>query len=124
MNRTGLFGNWRRTCETTSTTGPHVRLAQNFGVAKVTTNGTCAASDCATDHRYSAGSGRVEVVSGASFPRVLASVGVFERGAGVPIAGEAVRSLTTMFPRPEIPAPAGRARTQYVPAVGTRTCAT
>ena len=38
-----------RAASTTSTTGPQVRLVQNFGVAKVTTNGTCAASDCATE---------------------------------------------------------------------------
>jgi hypothetical protein len=38
-----------RTYETTSTTGPHVLLVQNFGVANVTTNGRCAASSCATD---------------------------------------------------------------------------
>src|SRR4029453_11994158 len=107
MKRALVPCNRRATSSTTSTTGPHVRLAQNFGVANVTTNGTCAASDWATDERESAGAGRVEVVSGASFPRVLASVGVFERGACVPTAGDAVRSLTTMFPSPAIPAPAG-----------------
>ena len=32
----------RRTASTTSTTGPHVRLSQNFGVAKTTTNAPCA----------------------------------------------------------------------------------
>ena len=40
-----------RTCETTSTTGPHVRLVQNFGVANATTKGRCAASSCATERR-------------------------------------------------------------------------
>ena len=38
-----------RTASTTSTTGPQVRLVQNFGVANVTTKGTWAASDCATE---------------------------------------------------------------------------
>ena len=38
-----------RAASTTSTTGPHVRLVQNFGVAKVTTNGAWAASDCAIE---------------------------------------------------------------------------
>ena len=34
---------------TTSTTGPQVRLVQNFGVAKTTTNGSCAWSEPAIE---------------------------------------------------------------------------
>ena len=44
MNLTGLEAKRLRTASTTSTTGPQVRLVQNFGVAKVTTNGRWAAS--------------------------------------------------------------------------------
>src|SRR5436305_1268353 len=93
-------GKERRTLETTSTTGPHVRLAQNFGVANVTRNGARAASDCAIDHLYSARSGCVDVVNGASFPPVEASVGVCEGGAWLPSGGETLRLLTTTLPIP------------------------
>ena len=41
----------RRTSLTTSTTGPHVRLVQYFGVAKATTNGVFAASASAIELR-------------------------------------------------------------------------
>ena len=42
MKRTPLPAKRRCTALTTSTTGPQVRLSQNFGVAKTSTNGTCA----------------------------------------------------------------------------------
>ena len=41
----------RRTALTTSTTGPHVRLVQYFGVAKTTTNGFFALIASATEMR-------------------------------------------------------------------------
>ena len=47
MNRTPFEAGCLRTAETTSTAGPHVRVWQNCGVAKVTTNGSFAASACA-----------------------------------------------------------------------------
>ena len=43
MKRTSQSSKRRAISSTTSTTGPHVRLEQNFGVAKVTTNGTSRA---------------------------------------------------------------------------------
>src|ERR1044071_7909249 len=87
-----------RTYETTSTTGPHVLLVQNFGVANVTTNGRCAASSSATDRSYSARSGCGEVVNGPSLPCVDASVGVSERGARSPTPGEYDSLRTTGLP--------------------------
>src|SRR5439155_12417981 len=116
MKRTFVRDSCLRTCETTSTTGPHVLLVQNFGVANVTTNGTCAAIACATDVVYRCRSGCVAVVSGASLPPVVASVGVLETGALVPTAGEYECRRTMTLPRPLIAAPRGLARTQYLPA--------
>ena len=49
MNRTVVCRKRLRTASTTSTTGPHVRLVQNFGVANTTTNGLCAAIEPATE---------------------------------------------------------------------------
>jgi hypothetical protein len=51
MKRMPLSACSRRTVETTSTTGPQVRLVQYFGVAKTTTNGAFAASAPATELR-------------------------------------------------------------------------
>src|SRR5712692_2830689 len=113
----------RRTAFTTSTTGPHVRLVQNFGVAS--TNGLCAASDPATEYRRSALSGGLAVVNAAKLPCVLAIVGVGEAVAFDPTAGASGLSLTIRFAMPWIGVPpTGSASMKYLPARGTRTCAT
>jgi hypothetical protein len=62
--------------------------------------------------RSSAVSGGTRVVSFAMFPCALASVGVRDRGALEPIAGDAVTLLTVRFPRAWIGSPpTGSART-------------
>src|SRR5215475_5584785 len=96
MNRTGLDANRLRTASTTSTTGPQVRLVQNFGVAKVTTNGRCSASAPATECRSSAKSGGRRVVKLAAL--AMARVGVAERGAKAPIGGLDERPTTSRVP--------------------------
>ena len=78
------------TTRTTSTTGPHVLLVQNFGVAKTTTNGRWAAMLCATEYRRRSRSGGVLVVSRAKLPCVLAIVGVCDGYARAPTAGDAL----------------------------------
>src|SRR5213079_14637 len=117
MKPTPERANCLRTCETTSTTGPHVRLVQNFGVANTTTNGRCAASSCATERAYSARSGCVEVVNSRRLSCVDASVGVSASGGRAPTEGEYERRRTTRLPRPAIAAPRGFASTQYVPGL-------
>src|SRR5947207_709276 len=87
MYRTPLAPTCLRTASTTSTTGPHVRLEQNFGVAKTTTKGLCAASEPAIEYRSSVLSGGVRVVSSRKLPWVLAIVGVFAGIAREPTAG-------------------------------------
>ena len=49
MKRTPLPAKRRCTAWATSTTGPQVRELQNFGVAKTSTNGTCAFTESATE---------------------------------------------------------------------------
>jgi hypothetical protein len=49
MNRTPLPAKRRWTACATSTTGPHVREVQNFGVAKTSTNGAWAFTESATE---------------------------------------------------------------------------
>ncbi len=96
---------------TTSTIGPHVRLAQYFGVAKTTTNGARSASASATELWYSARSGTLDVDSSSSV--AVASVGVCDFGAAAPMSGAAVRSLTTTVPTAWIfRPPTGSASTQ------------
>src|SRR5215211_2423629 len=124
MKRMWLRARLRRTCDTTSTTGPQVRLAQYAGVANATTNGRCARIESATENAYSARSGFGAVVSGPSRPCVVASVGVPDRGAGAPIAGEYELFLTMTLPSAAIRAPLGRASNQYVPGSGASRCAT
>src|SRR5918912_3015901 len=93
MKRTPRAANLLRTASTTSTTGPQVRLLQNFGVAKVTTNGACAASAPATDERSSGRSGgRLVVICAAG---ASASVGVRERGAFAPTGTLLPRGVTS-----------------------------
>ena len=96
MNLTGPEAKLLRTASTTSTTGPQMRLVQNFGVAKVTTNGRCAARAPATEYRRSPRSGGCLVVSLAALKS--ASVGVAERGAFAPTAGLGVRAVTSSVP--------------------------
>src|SRR3954451_2489246 len=108
MKSTG--GKSFETAATTSTTGPHVRDVQNFGVANTTTNGLCAAIESATDQRRRSRSGGVRVVSvamGAS-----PSFGVSERGAGDPTAGDAVFAFTSTCPSACTAAPRGSATIQ------------
>src|SRR5262245_13851184 len=114
-----------RTADSTSTTGPHVRDWQYCGVAKDRTKGLCAASACATDVRYSARSGWRDVVSAASLPPVLASVGVFDGIALSPTVGALLRFRTTTFPSAcTLRPPTGSAMNQYVPGVGASNRAT
>ena len=87
MKRTPVEANCFLTASTTSTTGPHVRLVQNFGVAKTTTNGLCAASEPATEYWRRPLSGGVRVVKSRKLPFVLAIVGVSEAIACDPTAG-------------------------------------
>src|SRR6266550_3960520 len=125
MKRTRDDAKRRRAASTTSTTGPHVRLEHQRGVANVTTNGTCAARDSAIEYRSSPRSGGTRVVNGAVWPCAVARVGVCEGKARVPTAGLDDCSLTTTWVTPPMRTePCGRASTQYVPALGTRTCAT
>src|SRR5918999_1717946 len=91
MKRTSVRAKRLRTASTTSTTGPHVLLVQNFGVANVSTNGLCAASDAATEWRSSSTSGGSLVVRASTFPPSLSSVGVREGNALEPTAGAADR---------------------------------
>src|SRR5438067_5213637 len=104
------------TTRTTSTTGPHVLLVQNFGVAKTTTNGRWAAMLCATEYRRRSRSGGVLVVSRAKLPCVLAIVGVCDGYARAPTAGDALLALTARYPSAPIRLPPiGRASTRYRP---------
>src|SRR6266516_5410685 len=93
MNRIGLEAKRLRTASTTSTTGPQVRLVQNFGVAKVTTKRRCAAREPAIESRSSARSGGVAVVSAET--GAVASVGVGEAGAFAPTGGSGRRAFTS-----------------------------
>src|SRR2546423_11957618 len=112
MNRMRREANRLRTASTTSTTGPHVRLVQNLGVAKVTTNGTRAASAPAIDERSRSRSGGVRVVRLALLPCVVASVGVREAGAFAPRAGVVECAFTSRIPIAWIFAPVGAATSQ------------
>src|SRR5215471_7878989 len=126
MKRTGVLASFFATASTTSTTGPHVLLWQNFGVANVTTNGSCRAIACATEMRYSRGSGCVAVDSSASLPPVLARVGVSVETARVPTAGAFVLGATTMFASPALglPLPVDDTSSQYFATRGRLTCVT
>src|SRR3990170_6456552 len=124
MKRTGVPATRLRTASTTSTTGPQVRLVQNFGVANVTTNGTLAAIASATETRSIATSGGVLVVSASRSPPVDRIVGVRDAIARSPTSGAFARFATTRSRKPWISAPSGCATTQYVPARGTRKRAT
>src|SRR5690348_2048404 len=97
MKRIPRRSNFLRTASTTSTTGPHVRLVQNFGVAKTTTNGACARSASATEYRRRPVSGGTRVVSCESFPFELAIVGVFDGYAFAPTSGADECAFTTRF---------------------------
>src|SRR5262249_31438479 len=126
MKRTGVFASFFATASTTSTTGPQVRLWQNLGVAKVTTNGSWRAIAWATETRYSRGSGCVAVVSRASFPPVLASVGVSVETARAPTRGDSGFLAPTRFASAVLglPPPTGEASIQYFPARGRSRCVT
>src|SRR5437870_7177367 len=90
MKRTPCRSKPRRTA---STAGPHTRLVQNFGVAKVTTKGRWAASEPAIESRSSARSGGVAVVSAEI--GAVASVGVGEAGALAPTGGTGRLAFTS-----------------------------
>src|SRR5262245_34665004 len=114
------------TSSTTSTTGPHVRLEQNFGVAKVTTNGTFAAIESATEYFRSDSSGGVRVVIAAASPPTDDSVGVSDGIAGSPTSGGGSFFTTTTFPSActfALP-PSGSASIQYFPGRGSLSVAT
>src|SRR4051794_15972911 len=98
MNRAALPEKRLRTASTTSTTGPHVRLVQNSGVANTSTNGTCARSESATEQRRSALSGGLRVVSARKLPCVLAIVGVRDAIARSPPSGAWLFRVTITFP--------------------------
>src|SRR5262245_1260015 len=98
MKRTFSSFRWCCTSSSTSTTGPQVRLLQNLGVANVTTNGTLALSESATEYWRSDSSGGVRVVSCETSPPVDASVGVSEAGAGSPTSGGGSFLDTTTLP--------------------------
>src|SRR3954447_26276354 len=100
MNRVRLRLKRRCTALTTSTTGPHVRLVQYFGVAKTSTNGTCARIESATEERGSERWGGLAVVSAATSPFVLASVGVRDGIARAPTAGAVGVGATWRFATP------------------------
>src|SRR5204862_6890356 len=102
MKRTGVRAYCLRTRSTTSTTGPQMRLSQYRGVAKVTTDGRCAASAAATYVHSSARSGGTRVVSAAVRPPVHASVGAFDRYARDPTLGDAAHGRTTSPSTPTI----------------------
>ena len=85
---------------------------QKRGVAKVTTNDLCAASEPAIEFRSKARSGGTRVVSAETAPWVLVSVGVAESGALAPIATESVRAFTSSVPSAWIFAPIGSATSQ------------
>src|SRR5688572_15333253 len=99
MKRTFSASTRRDTSSTTSTTGPHVRLEQNFGVANVTTNGTPASRESATEWWRSASSGGVRVVRLDVLPAVEDSVGVSDAIAWSPTSGASSSATTTTFPR-------------------------
>ena len=110
MKRIPRAANRLRAASTTSTTGPQVRLVQNFGVANVTTNGMCAASESATEYRRSGRSGgRLVVIRAAG---AVARVGVSERGARAPTATLRERAETSSAPSAWIFAPTGWATSQ------------
>src|SRR6476646_5758283 len=110
MKRTGVPASFFATASTTSTTGPQVRLVQNFGVANVTTNGVVAASDSDTEYRKRGSSGgRLVVIRAAG---AVASVGVSERGARAPTATLRERAKTSSAPSAWIFAPTGWATSQ------------
>src|SRR5919109_2123934 len=97
MKRTPDPSKRRATASTTSTTGPQVRLAQNFGVEKVTTNGSRLSTAWRIDVRRSVTSGGIRVVIEAASPPALASVGVTEAGARSPTRGaEPLRTTSTL----------------------------
>src|SRR2546423_14257468 len=123
MKRIPREANRFRAASTTSTTGPHVRLVQNSGVANVSTNGTCATSEAATEYRSSARSGGTRVVN--ALTGAVASVGVGDAIAFAPIAGLVERAFTERIERPWIGVPpTGCASTQYRPGRARRRCAT
>src|SRR5262249_54430472 len=112
MKRTLLEAKRLRTASTTSTTGAHVGLAQNWDEAKVRTNGRWAASNAATEWGGSARSGGCLVVRRAASPFTAASVGVSDRGAGAPTAGDEEWAATSISPSAWIRAPVGSATSQ------------
>ena len=125
MKRTGLFPSRFRTWSATSTTGPQVRLSQNFGVENTSTNGARSAIESATEWRRSPTSGGVRVVSAARSPSVEAIVGVREGNAFAPTAGAFGFSATSRSSAPWIGRPpTGSATSTYLPASGSRSRAT
>src|SRR4030095_14050329 len=112
MKRTPLEVKRLRTASTTSTTGAHVGLAQNWDEAKVTTNGRWASSEAATEYRRRPRSRGRLVVRLAALPPAAPSVGVSERGAGAPTAGEKECAATSISPSAWIRAPVGSATSQ------------
>src|SRR5262245_31224073 len=85
------------TLSTMSTSGPHKRDWQNWGVANVTTNGRFAASAAATVVFRSTVSGGSAVVIVLGFTPGF-SVGLTDGIARSPIAGAFVRARTVMSP--------------------------
>src|SRR3954468_17416242 len=110
MKRILLPENRRATDWTTSTTGPQTRLVQKRGVAKVTTNGSCAASEPATDSRRRSRSGGTSGGSGA--PGSEPSVGVADAGAFAPTFGTGWVASTSNTLTAWIRAPSGTAPSQ------------
>ena len=99
---------------------------QNFGVANVTTNGTFAASESATEYCSSDSSGGVRVVIAAASPPADANVGVSDAIAGSPTSGGGSCFTTTTFPSActFVLPPSGSASIQYLPARGSFSVAT
>ena len=126
MKRTSSPSKRFETSSTTSTTGPHTLLAQNFGVVNVTTNGLCSRSVSATECSTSVRSGGTRVVTFDASPPTEARVGVSDAGAGSPTPGAAIDFSTTMFPSAWTGSgpPSGSATNQYLPAFGIGTYAT
>src|SRR5262245_18554733 len=120
MKRTSSPSKRFETSSTTSPTGPHPLLAQNFGVENVTTNGLRSRSVSATECSTRVRSGGTRVVTFDASPPTEASVGVSETGAGSPTPGASTDFETTRLPsactgsRP----PSGSATYQYLPAFG------
>jgi hypothetical protein len=90
-------------------------------VAKVTTNGTFALRESATEYWSNDSSGGVRVVIAAASPPAEARVGVSDGMAGSPTSGGGSFFVTTTFPSActfSLP-PSGSASIQNFPARGS-----